>query len=102
MRMNRVLPMALITLLRVVPTAHAARGFSLGVAAGEVTSKSAVLWAKAKKSGKYTLRVARNKGFTRGLVTTVVRARKSHDNDINGVALTDNGNPCSVVLNHQN
>jgi len=82
MRMNRLLPLALITLLLVVPSAHAARGFSLGVAAGEVTSKSAVLWAKAKKSGKYTLRVARNRGFTRGLVTTVVRARKSNDNTV--------------------
>jgi alkaline phosphatase D len=82
MRMNRLLPLALLILLLVVPSAHAARGFSLGVTAGEVTSKSAVLWAKAKKSGKYELRVARNKRFTRGLETKDVRARKSHDNTV--------------------
>ena len=56
MRMNRLLPLALLILpLLVVPNAHAARGFSLGVTAGEVTSKGAVLWAKAKKPGRYTV-----------------------------------------------
>jgi phosphodiesterase/alkaline phosphatase D-like protein len=82
MRMNRLLPLALLILLLVVPSAHAARGFSLGVTAGEVTSKSAVLWAKAKKSGNYTVVVGRNKRLTKGLRATRARARKSHDNTL--------------------
>jgi phosphodiesterase/alkaline phosphatase D-like protein len=83
MRMNRLLPLALtILLLAVAPSAYAARGFSYGVAAGEVTSSSAVLWGKANKSGPYTLDVARNKRFTKELHSKVARARKSHDNTV--------------------
>ena len=66
MRMHRLTPLALtILLLAVAPSAYAARGFSYGVTAGDVSAKSAVLWAKAKKSGRYTLEVARNKRFTK-------------------------------------
>ena len=83
MRTNRLLPLALlILLLLVVPSAHAARGFSLGVTAGDVSSKGAVLWAKAKKPGKYAVTVARNKGLTRGARGSTARARKSHDNTV--------------------
>ena len=82
MRMNRLLPLALITLmLLAAPAAHAARGFSFGVAAGDVTSSSAVLWGKAKKSGGYSLDVARNRRFT-GFVPHFVVARKRHDNAV--------------------
>jgi hypothetical protein len=42
MRMNRLLPPARLTLLLLAaPAAHAARGFSSGVTAGEVTASSA-------------------------------------------------------------
>src|SRR4051794_41877135 len=62
MRMHRLLPLALtILLLAAAPSAYAARGFQYGVTAGDVSAKSAVLWAKAKKSGRYTLEVARNR-----------------------------------------
>jgi alkaline phosphatase D len=69
-------------LLAAAPLAHAARGFSLGVTAGEVTSTSAVLWGKANKSGAYVLDTARNRRFTRGLDAHLVRARKGHDNTL--------------------
>jgi phosphodiesterase/alkaline phosphatase D-like protein len=83
MRMNRVLPLALIILLlAAAPSAFAARGFQYGVTAGEVSSSSAVLWAKAKKSGAYALVVARNKRFTKEVHVKAVRARKSHDNTV--------------------
>jgi alkaline phosphatase D len=83
MRMNRLLPLALaILLLAVAPSAYAARGFSYGVTAGEVTSSSAVLWAKAKKSGRYSLVVARNRRFTKEVHGKLARARKSHDNTV--------------------
>jgi alkaline phosphatase D len=82
MHMNRLLPLALtIMLLAAAPSAFAARGFQYGVAAGDVTSSSAILWGKAKKSGKYTLQVALNKRFTRFKAASV-RARKSHDNTV--------------------
>jgi alkaline phosphatase D len=82
MRMNRLIPLALtILLLAAAPSAYAARGFSLGVTAGDVTSKSAVLWGKAKKSGRYTVQVARNKRFTR-FQAAGVSARRSHDNTV--------------------
>ena len=82
MRMNRLLPLALLTALLVVaPAAHAARGFSSGVTAGEVTASSAVLWGKANKAGKYRLEVARNRRF-RGAKARTVRARKGHDNTV--------------------
>ena len=80
MRMNRLLPLTLITLLLVVPSAHAARGFSLGVTAGEVTAKGAILWGKANKSGRYALDdraqqgaspgTTRGRGCARGSRTT--------------------------------
>jgi alkaline phosphatase D len=81
MRMNRLLPLALLTLLLLAPTAHAARGFSLGVAAGEVSSTSAVLWGKANKAGKYKLELALDKRFKR-FKSATVRARKSHDSTV--------------------
>jgi phosphodiesterase/alkaline phosphatase D-like protein len=81
MRMNRVLALTLITLLLLAPTAYAARGFSSGVAAGEVTASSAVLWGKAARSGRYSLEVARNRKFN-GSKAQSVRARKGHDNTV--------------------
>ena len=84
MRVNRSIPVALtaLVILALAPSAHAARGFSLGVAAGEVTARSAVLWGKAAGSGAYALDVARNRRFTRGLDAFLVRARRSHDNTV--------------------
>jgi alkaline phosphatase D len=81
MRMNRLLPLALLTLLLLAPSAHAARGFSFGVAAGEVTSKSAVIWGKANTSGGYSLDVATNRRFKNAGPHFVV-ARQSRDNTV--------------------
>jgi phosphodiesterase/alkaline phosphatase D-like protein len=82
MRMARLIPLTLIILLLAAPSAFAARGFTLGVTAGEVTASSAVLWAKAKKSGRYAVVVARNKRLTKGRRTGRARARRSHDNTV--------------------
>ena len=82
MRMRRLLPLAMLTLFLVAaPSAYAARGFSSGVAAGEVTSKSAVLWGKANQRGGYSLDVATNRRF-RNLKPHFVVAKKSHDNTV--------------------
>ena len=84
MRVNRSIPVALtaVVILALAPSAHAARGFSLGVQAGDVTARSAILWAKANKSGRYVLDIARNRRFTRGLDAVLVRARKRDDNTV--------------------
>jgi alkaline phosphatase D len=77
----RSIPLAIAAVLLLAPSALAARGFSLGVAAGEVTSSSAVLWGKAKHKGGYSLDVARNRRF-KNFDPHFVVARKSHDNTV--------------------
>jgi alkaline phosphatase D len=82
MPMNRVIPLTLLTLLLAfAPVAQAARGFSSGVTAGEVSASSAVLWGKANKAGSYAVQVATNRRFRRAKGFSV-RARKSHDNTV--------------------
>jgi alkaline phosphatase D len=82
MRMNRLLPLAPVTLLlAVAPAAQAARGFKFGVAAGDVRSSSAVLWGKANRSGGYSLDVATNRRF-KNFKPHFVVARKRHDNTV--------------------
>ena len=84
MPVARSIPVALtaLVILALAPSAHAARGFSLGVQAGDVTARSAILWAKANKSGEYVLDIARNRRFTRGLDAYLVRARKRDNNTV--------------------
>src|SRR5215213_2328046 len=81
MNYARALLVALIATLLLAPPALAAKGFKLGVTAGEVTSSSAVRWGKASKSGRYTLLVARTASF-KGAKAFVVAAKKSHDNTV--------------------
>jgi alkaline phosphatase D len=84
MNYARALLLALIATLLLAPPAVAAKGFSLGVTSGDVTSTSAVLWGKAKKANKargYSLDIARNRRF-RGLVPHFVVAKPSRDNTV--------------------
>jgi phosphodiesterase/alkaline phosphatase D-like protein len=69
------------SLLLVPSSAFAARGFTLGVAAGEVHSTSATLWAKADGSGRYTLEVSRNQRF-KGILTSRARAKPGNDDTV--------------------
>ena len=55
-------------MLVLAPAAFGAKGFSFGVASGDVTARSAILWAKANKGGTYGLEVANKRGFRRGVV----------------------------------
>jgi alkaline phosphatase D len=73
---------ALTATLVLAPSAFAARGFSLGVAAGEVSPSGAILWGHATRSGRYTLQVARDGRFRRALKAKLVRARASRDNTL--------------------
>lgn len=60
----------------------AARGFHFGVAAGEVTSSSAVLWARADRPGSYILEVSTDRRFRLHVARRRVAARPSHDNTL--------------------
>ena len=73
---------AALTLV-LAPTAFAAKGFSFGVASGDVTSSSAILWAKANKSGKYTLFVSPAKrSREKRLRAFVLQATPGNDNTV--------------------
>ncbi|HEX8857002.1 MAG TPA: alkaline phosphatase D family protein [Thermoleophilaceae bacterium] len=81
--MRRTLPLLLAAAaVAAVPTSASARGFSYGVAAGEVTAKSALLWARADKAGSYTLQVSTDRRFRRFVDERVVKATKNHDNTL--------------------
>ena len=78
-RLVRALMASAVIALLAAPAAGGA-SFSFGVAAGEVTPNSAVLWARADQPGQTTLEVATDNGFAR-----VVRSFKvdaSADTDL--------------------
>ena len=64
----------------VLPLAAEAKGFPLGVAAGEVTSTSAVLWTRAGGPGAVTLEVSRDPRF-RGTPVARIRLVASRSRD---------------------
>ena len=71
---------ALAVALAVPTTAQAARGFSYGVSAAEVTSSSAILWAHATSAGRYVVRIARDSRFRHVLASATPSARPTSDN----------------------
>jgi phosphodiesterase/alkaline phosphatase D-like protein len=105
--------------LAVAPAASGkAKGFSYGVSSGDVTSNSAILWAKSDKKGKTYLQVVSNGGFggcSADNAEAKVKAVKDDDNtvsakkiriqllDQNGNAVSDTGNrsmpgpPCASI-----
>jgi alkaline phosphatase D len=64
--------------------AQAARGFTLGVAAGEVTDESAVVWAHSTRSGSgfVEFTTAKNFGGEGSIALKRVRATSSNDNTV--------------------
>jgi phosphodiesterase/alkaline phosphatase D-like protein len=84
--MSRLLAQILLLATATAPLltspALAARGFRHGVAAGDVTSTSAVLWAHANRSGGYELQVARKRRFGSLVKERGVKARRSNDNTL--------------------
>lgn len=80
--MGRTVPLALAAaglLALTAPSALAAKGFHYGVTAGEITSKSALIWARPDKPGHYTAQVATNKHFSKGLLSAKVTSTKATD-----------------------
>ena len=64
------------------PQSAGVRGFSYGVAAGEITPSSAVVWTRAGRSGPVTLELSRDVRFRRHVVRTRLRARAENDNTV--------------------
>lgn len=76
------LALAVLTLaaFAAVPSAASAARFKYGVAAGDVSSSSAVLWGRATGKATVKLQVSLSKRFKRSRTKTYrVKARKSHD-----------------------
>jgi phosphodiesterase/alkaline phosphatase D-like protein len=67
--------------LAVLPAGAAAKGFSYGVTASEVSSSSALLWTRADKAGKLTVDLSADKKFgNKDDKHKTVNATKGHDN----------------------
>lgn len=65
-------------------SAVAGNAFQWGVAAGEVSSSSAILWSKAKSPGRYTVRWGTTRKLRDGHSTA--KATKAHDNTMRATA----------------
>jgi alkaline phosphatase D len=64
------------------PSAASANGFSFGVAAGEVTSSSAKLWARSDHSGLVGLKVATDKNFNHVVRRSIALALPINDGTV--------------------
>ncbi len=76
---------ALIALTAPAAAGAKAKGFELGVTAGEVTSSSAMLWGKAKKPGKVLVQLTRRGGFDRCTPRNAAyrtKAKRSNDSTV--------------------
>jgi phosphodiesterase/alkaline phosphatase D-like protein len=82
---RRVLPLAMLMAaagLASSAPAAARPTFTLGVAAGEVTPSSALLWAHAQRSGLGHVQVARDPRWRRVVVWRAARVRRSADGTV--------------------
>jgi alkaline phosphatase D len=82
MRTLAVTAVAAVGLAALPAGAQAARGFTLGVAAGEVTDTSAVVWGHADKSGSGFVTVYTDRGRSRQATVKRIKASKSRDNTV--------------------
>jgi alkaline phosphatase D len=71
---------AAATLVAAAVSADAATpGFQYGVAAGEITSTSAVLWSRLPGQGRFELELSGTRTFGSSVAATICCARPSHD-----------------------
>ena len=64
------------------PASATAKGFASGVAAAEITSRSALLWTRADKAGRVRLEVARTRRFRGSVIHRRLRAARRTDNTV--------------------
>ena len=74
--MRRLVVLAAVAMLAAaaVSADAATPGFRYGVAAGEITATSAILWTRAPVSGPVTVRVARNRSLAASRLATAKTA----------------------------
>jgi phosphodiesterase/alkaline phosphatase D-like protein len=77
-RVAPFLVLSVVVAVAIPSTASAAR-FTYGVTAGEITSKSARIWAHATKKGRVKAEVAKDKRFRKLEDTAGIKAKKSKD-----------------------
>ncbi|HVE67369.1 MAG TPA: alkaline phosphatase D family protein [Solirubrobacteraceae bacterium] len=70
---------ALAAALTLSLPAAASAAFSLGVAAGDITTNSAVLWAHATATGRATVQVATDRRFANVVATSSAPATRTRD-----------------------
>lgn len=80
-RMTRIVlaAVAAAAIIVLIPAAASAQGFTLGVSAAEVTSSTAVLWARAPRTGRVRLQVAVDRRFRRRRITKNVFVKRDDD-----------------------
>ncbi|MCD6014827.1 MAG: Phosphodiesterase/alkaline phosphatase D-like protein [Solirubrobacterales bacterium] len=79
--------LACVTLAAAPATGATAKGFKYGVAAGDVSSNSAILWAKASKSGTAEVQIVRKGRFAKCDPEDApgkrrIKAKRSNDNTV--------------------
>jgi alkaline phosphatase D len=72
--------------LLALPAGASAAGFSLGVAAGEISANSARLWAHATAPGRTMAQVSTSRSFRNPLFQRNVNATRSHDLTVQTIA----------------
>jgi phosphodiesterase/alkaline phosphatase D-like protein len=77
-----LVPLVVLLALLALPGSASAASFTYGVAAGEVTSGSARVWARAPQPGLVTVEVSRSSRFGAGTKRVVVRALRSADRTV--------------------
>ena len=69
-------------LVLAAPATAGVGSFRYGVASGEITSKSVLLWAATKKAGKVTAEVATDSKFKKVQKTSSAKAKSVNDNTV--------------------
>jgi phosphodiesterase/alkaline phosphatase D-like protein len=82
MRRGLSIAVAFVPMLLAGAPAAAAAGFTFGVAAGDVTSSSAILWTRADRPGPVTLEVLRRPRGGRVLLRRSTTAEPTSDNTV--------------------
>jgi alkaline phosphatase D len=77
-----VVVLALAAALVAAPAQARVKGFSLGVAAGEVAPKSAKIWAHADGTGRVSATVARDRRMRNVVARAQLKAKRSNDGTV--------------------
>ena len=86
-----------LLVLAAAPASAAPSAFRLGVAAGDVTSSSAIVWGKANRTGRVRLLVARDRELTTARRRFVLKARDTDDATVSDARARPGPGPALLV-----